>query len=227
MVYYEADKRASLCLGQILRLGYTPPYSSVRRHVEPSASLESLSVALRAHPIFFNYLSVEATETDGDGKGCDWSSNKIISGITLHLIYFVPCLLCTLRHQIRFEKLWKFFYNTIYMVSSQHIRSIGRQIALRIRHPDRELLKARGISVVTESDYGLRSRRSILWPLVLLKMISRRFYVEKWRCIWCKTVTVNLKWITESSFSLLSFTGRRLRRSHSLCVRDGRFVGDQ
>ena len=48
-------------------------------------------------------LSVEATETGGDGMGCDWSYNKnIISGITFpgltsHPIYFVHCLLCTLR----------------------------------------------------------------------------------------------------------------------------------
>ena len=61
---------------------------------------ETLSVALRAHPIFF--LLSGGEETDGDGKGCDWSSNNIISeitfpGLTTRLIYFVHCLLCTFR----------------------------------------------------------------------------------------------------------------------------------
>ena len=51
------------------------------------------------------------------------------------------------------------------MVSSQHIRSFGWRIALRIRHPDGELRIARGVSVVTESDYG--SRITELYTLAL------------------------------------------------------------
>ena len=40
----------------------------------------SPSLCPHIHPIL--QLSVGGTETDGDGKGCDWSPNKIISRIT-------------------------------------------------------------------------------------------------------------------------------------------------
>ena len=49
-----------------------------------------------------------------------------------------------MKHQIRFEQLWKFIFNTIYMVSSQRIRSIRRRIALRVRHPNGELRMLEG-----------------------------------------------------------------------------------
>ena len=47
---------------------------------------------------------------------------------------FAPYLLCTHKHQIGIEMLWKLIPNTIYMVSRQHIR-----IASWVRHPDGEL----------------------------------------------------------------------------------------
>ena len=54
-------------------------------------------------------------------------------------------ILGLIKHQIRFEKFWKFIFITIYMVSIQHIRSIGRRIALRIRHPTEDYECSRGL----------------------------------------------------------------------------------
>ena len=61
------------------------PLCSLRACRRPSAS----------SPAALNiYVSVTPSRGYGDGKGCDWSSNKIISAITLpgltwHLIYFI------------------------------------------------------------------------------------------------------------------------------------------
>ena len=98
---------------------------------------ETLSIALRAHPLFFNDPSRQRRWTE--------TASAVIGPLTsftesLFRFDFAPYLLCTLftsylvyfanqgpiKHQLRFENLWKFIYNTIYMASSQHIRSIGR-----------------------------------------------------------------------------------------------------
>ena len=54
--------------------------------------------------------------------------------------------------QIRFEKLWKFIYNTAYMVCSQHIDRAANCFA----HPTSRRRAAEG-------SLYLQSRRSILW----------------------------------------------------------------
>ena len=82
--------------------------------------MESLSENLSVVYVRIQYF-LTISRRKRDGKGCDWSSNKILSGnatngLTLDLIYFVRCLLCTgpIKYQIGFLKLWKFIYKTIY-----------------------------------------------------------------------------------------------------------------
>ena len=53
-----------------------------------------------------------------------------------------------------FLALKEFISNTVYMVSSQHIRSIGAVDCVAYPTSRRRTVKAGGVSVVTESDYG-------------------------------------------------------------------------
>ena len=161
VLFFSFNSLAPTCAASPLRRIYTPPWSAVYRHGEPSTSTESLSetlfISLRTHSNIFK-LSIEATEMNRDGKGYEWSSNKIISGITfrsltLHLSYFIHCLLCTLRANKTPNKIWKAIINTIDMVSRQY--KIDRA-ANCIAYPTSRwrTANARGVSVVTEPDYG-------------------------------------------------------------------------
>ena len=121
------------------------PSVNLRKHRhEKHTYVESLSENLSVVYVRIQYF-LTISRRNRDGKGCDWSSNKIISGNATRFD-FGPYLLCmfTLHRTNKipnriFKALEVYIQNYLQIFCCQHIRSIGRRIAMRIRHPDGEL----------------------------------------------------------------------------------------
>ena len=106
--------------------------------------MESLSENLSVVYVPIQYL-LTISRRKRDGKGCDWSSNKILSGNATRFD-FGPYLLCTLFTLHRTNKIPNIIFKAleVYLqnylqIYRQHISSIGQRIAMRIGHPDGEL----------------------------------------------------------------------------------------